>query len=249
MSSQHDFVRIRDLYGHWLGTGCPGLKAYPLNRLCNLYLWWIGLRGAHLWYYGIVCLRSLKTQPLLTTSQSRRHLQHLCLSGDDIKRLHQLTKRSWWWCGCSRVCLGPPNSWNLEFSRPVLHISLTGVVNHVAPSRLHHLVKPHRLLPKALHAVLYRFGDCAHHAAWFVIFAQLAMPSIIFVLILIFPILLIFGTCKITQTVSHSIQHFLEFFFRLCGCRASLFNISHIFLLLIHCRLCVMKWLCCHCGL
>jgi hypothetical protein len=114
---------------------------------------------------------------------------------------------------------------------------------------LHQFVKPQLLIPKALHAVLYRFGDCANHPARFFIFAQLAMPCILFIIILVFPILLIIGICKITQTVSDSFQHLLKCDFRLSGCRSSLFNIYHMFLLLHHCCLCVLNSLSCHCGL
>jgi len=60
------------------------------------------------------------------------------------------------------------------------------------------------LVPNPLHALLYHFGDCAHHQAGFVIFAQLALLSLF--IILIFPILPIVRTCKITQTVSDSNQ-------------------------------------------
>jgi len=68
--------------------------------------------------------------------------------------------------------------------------------------------------PKALHAVLYRFGDCAHHPLRFIIFAQLAKLCIFFMIIFDIPILLFFGTCKIAQTVSDSIQHLRKCCFR-----------------------------------
>jgi len=50
---------------------------------------------------------------------------------------------------------GCHNCRNLHFSRPILHIALTELVDYVPPSRLCQIVKPHLLLPKALHAVLY----------------------------------------------------------------------------------------------
>jgi len=200
-------------------------------------------------YYVIVGQRFLWTKPHLTISLSRRHLRHVWLSGDDIKSLHMISKCCRWWCGCSQVCMGLANSRNVQFSRHVLHISLTEVVGRGPLSRLGELVKPHLLLPKALHSVLYCFGHCSHHPARFVILAQFAMPCILFIIILVFPILLIFATCKITQTVSHSIQHLLKCYFRLCGCQSSLFNITHMFLLTHYRCLCIFNSLSCHCGL
>ena len=85
--------------------------------------------------------------------------------------------------------------------------------------------------PNALHAVLYCFGDCAHLPARFIIFEPLAELCISSIINLVFPILLIFGTFKITQTVSDSIQPLLRCCVRLCGCWLCLFNIPHMVLL------------------
>ena len=71
-----------------------------------------------------------------------------------------------------------------------------------------------------------RFGDCANHPARFIIFAQLAKLCNFLIIILVFPILLIFGTCKIPQTASNNIQLLLKCCFRLCGCRSCLFKPS-----------------------
>jgi len=147
------------------------------------------------------------------------------------------------------ICLGLHNCRDLQFSRPVVRISLTEVVGRIPPVWMSQFVKSHLLLPKAFHSVLYRVGDCAHHPAGFVIFAQVAKLCIYFIIILILPILLIFGTCKIAQTVSESIQHFHTCCFRLCGCSLCLFKISLMFLLLYNCCLCVLNSLSCHCGL
>jgi len=138
---------------------------------------------------------------------------------------------------------------NLQFSHPELHIYLREVVGCVPPSRLRHFVKLHLVLPKALHAEQFRFGDSAHHPARFIIFAQLAKLSIFLIIILVFPILLIFRTCMIGQTVSNSIQHLLKCCFRLCGCRSCLFNIPQMFLLLHNRCLRVLNSRSCHCGL
>jgi hypothetical protein len=145
--------------------------------------------------------------------------------------------------------LGLPNCRNLHFSCPGLHLSLTDVVGRIPPSWLHQFFKTHLLLLKALNLVLYRFGGCAHQPAWFVLFAHRGKPCISFIIILVFPILLILGFCKIAQTVSDSIQHLLKRYFRLCGCPMSLFNNSHMFLLLHNCCLCLLNYVSCHCSI
>jgi hypothetical protein len=76
------------------------------------------------------------------------------------------------------------------------------VAGCILPPWLSQFVELHLLLPKFLHKLLDRFGDCSHHPAGFVIFAQLALLSLF--VILIFPILPIVGNCKITETVSDS---------------------------------------------
>jgi len=222
---------------------------HGLNWLLNHPLWQIGHCVRHGGYYVIVCLRCLRTQPHLATSRSRPRLWHLELSGDDINNLHKLPQCCRWWCGCCHVCLELHNCRNLRFSHTVLQISLTEVVGYVPTSKLRHFAKPHLLLPKALHAVLYRFRECAHHPARFIIFTQLAKLCIFFIIIFVFPILLIFGTSKIAQTVYYTTQHLLKCCFRLCGCQSCLFNIPHRFLFLRNRRLCIVKSLSCPCAL
>jgi hypothetical protein len=100
------------------------------------------------------------------------------------------------------LCLRLDNGWNTQFSGAVLLISFREVVGCILPSQLSQFVELHLLLPKSLHVLLERCGDCAHHPAGFVIFAQIALLSIF--IILLFPIVPIVGTCKITQTVSDS---------------------------------------------
>jgi len=226
-----------------------GVNAHGLNWHRNLPRWWIGHHVGYGKYYVIVCLRFHSTQPHLIPSLLRCHLWHLGLSGDNIKNLHKLSKCCQWWCGCCRICLRLHNSRNLQVSRPIHHISLREVVGCVHPSRLSQLVKPHLLLPKALHAALYRFGDCAHLPARFIIFTQLAKLWIFLIIILIFLILLILGTSKNAHTVSNRIQHLLNCCFMLCGCRSCLFNIPHMFLLLHNRCLCILNLLFCHCSL
>jgi hypothetical protein len=97
---------------------------------------------------------------------------------------------------------------NPQFQCALLLISFTEVVGCILSSRLSEFVELHLLLPKPLHALLYCFGDSAHHPAGFVIFAQLALLSLF--IRLIFPILPIVGTSKITQTISESNQHLLK---------------------------------------
>ena len=124
--------------------------------------------------------------------------------------------RGWW--GCRYDYLRPDNHLNFPFSCPVLHISLMKVVGCIPQSLLGQFVKPLLILPKTLHAVLYRFADCAHHPTRFVIITEIAKLSIFFMIFLVFPMLLIVGTCKIAQTVSDSIQHPSKRCFSLSSC-------------------------------
>jgi len=94
--------------------------------------------------------------------------------------------------------------------------------------------------------MLYCFGDCAHHPARFVIFGSLADLRIILIIILVFPILPIVGTCKIAQTLSNGNEHLLKCSFILGGCQSRVFSISHFLLLLFNCCLCVFNSVSCH---
>jgi len=107
------------------------------------------------------------------------------------------------------------------------------------PSWLSQFLELHSHLSKPLHALLVRFGDCVHHPAGFVIFAQLALLSLFFILIL--PIHPIVGTCNISQTVSDSNQHRLNSLFWLYGCQSHDFSIRHIVLLLLNRCQCVFN--------
>jgi len=49
------------------------------------------------------------------------------------------------------------------------------------------------------------------------------------------------GTWKVTQTITNGIQHLLKCRFRLCHCQSPLFSIAHIFLLVLHCCLCIIN--------
>ena len=148
-----------------------GAKAHGLNWRCNLTLWRIMHRVVHKRYYVIVCTRFLLTQPHLTTSLSGHHLRPKGLSRDNIKNQHKLPESCQWWFGCCRVCLELYNRRDFRFRRSLLQISPTEVLGCVPSSWLRQFPKCHQLLTKALHAVLYRFGDCAHHPARFIIFA------------------------------------------------------------------------------
>ena len=243
------FVRIRFQYGNQLGTLYAGVTAYGLNWLRDRNLWLIGHAVGHQRYSVIAWLRFLRTQPDWTTLLSRHHLGHLWLSRHDIKNLHRLSKCCQLWGGCSCVSLGLHNCRNIQFSHPVLQISLREVVGHLRPSRLGQFIKPHLLVPKALHMVLYPFKDCAQHPAMLVILTQLAKLCIFFMIILILTILLVFRTCKSAQPVPVSFQHLLPWCLRLCGCQLCLFDISHMFLLWHICCRCVLNSLSGYCPL
>jgi len=223
-----------------------GVKAYGFNRICILNRHRIGHHAGRKNRYEFMWLGFLRTQPHLTTSWSRSHRWHFRLSSDDLRGLHMLSNCYQGWCGSSRVYLGLDNRQNLQFGCPIPHISFTKVVGCIPPSRLGQFVKSHLLLAKALHAVLYRFSDCAHHPARFIMSTEFAALCIFFIIFFVFPILLIIGTCKMAQTVCDSIQHLFKRCFRLPGCRATVFSSPHI---LHNCCLCVLNSLSCHCGL
>jgi len=226
-----------------------GVTAHRFNRLGVLHLWSIGHLVRQQRCNAYVYLRLLRTWLYLTTSRPRSHLWHFWLSRDDIKCQHTLFKCCLWWCTCSWFPVSPHEYQNLQFGRPVLYFSLTQVIGCVTPSRLHQFLNLHLLLPKTHPEVLYCFAVSAHHPATLVIFTELSKLSIFFIICLVFPILLIYGNCKMAMTVSDSIHYLRKWYFILSGCRSCLFSISHIFLLLDNRCLCVLILLSCQSGL
>ena len=185
----------------------------------------------------------------MNTPCLRSHLGHLQFPGDTMKSLHRLTKcrRCWWRCIIRHLRL--MNSWNHRFGPPILLIPPMEVVGCITPAWLRQFVKLNLLVLEMLHAMPYRFRDCAHHPARFVIFAELGPRRIFFLIILVFRILLMVGTYKITQTIADGGQHLMKYRFRLGGCQSRLFSIYHIILPLCYCCLCVFDSLSCHSGL
>ena len=191
----------------------------------------------------------LKSKPHLTTQHLRSHLQRSQFSGDAINCCLWHTKcrrcRTGWILFPSRL----NDSQNLQFGSQVLLICLTEVVGRVYSASLCQVVQLYLLLPKTLHAMLYCFGDCGHHPAGFIIFTKLAQLRIFFIIILVFHIIPIVGTWKITQTIADGVQYLLKCYFRLGGCQSRVFNISHCFLHLLNCCLCFFNLISCHSGL
>jgi len=173
---------------------------------------------------------------------------HLQYSWDDMKSLRLLFKCCWCRCGYNHLCSRCNDRPNLQCGQHVHHICRREVVNRIHPFRLRQFIKPYLVLPKSLFELFDQFGDCAHHPAGSIIFAQLAPLWIFFIVVLIFSILLIIGTCKITQSVSNNIQHLLEWFSGLSCCQFRLFSISHIILLLLKRCLYIFYSLPCHSG-
>jgi len=178
----------------------------------------------------------------MTTSWYRRSLWHLPYSRDNVKTVHTLTKCCRCKCHWIIVLLQLIDSRNSHCRCAVLLISFTEVVGSILPSQLCQFVKLHLLLRKPLHALQYHFGDCAHHPAGFIIFAQLALLCLF---IFIFSILLIIRTCKITQTGFDSNHHLLKSLFRLPVCQSRMSSILYIFLLLLNRFLWVFNSLSC----
>jgi len=218
MSHHHVLAGIQFLYGYYFGTLYAGVKAYRFNMLEYLNRRQLGNWAVRERRNLFVSMGFPWSQPHATTPWLRSYLRHLPFSGDAIKSLHRLTISHRRRTDCIILPFRFNDSRNLQFIHSVLQISLTEVVGCVSPSWLRQFVKLHLLLPKTLHATLYHLRDFAYHPAGFVIFAKLAQLSIFLIIILIFPILPIVGTCKITQIISNGVQHLLKCCFRPCGC-------------------------------
>jgi len=175
----------------------------------------------------------------MSTSWSRSLLRYFQYSRNNDKTLHELSK--WCWCGCHCIifCLGWNDCWNPEFGCSVHLISFMEVVHCILTSWVCEFVKLHLILPKPLHALLYSFGNCAHHPAGFIIFAQLARHSLRIILIIqIFPIV---GIWKITQTVAGRYRHHLKRRFGFCIDYSCVLCILYIFLLFRNRCRCVLN--------
>jgi len=183
----------------------------------------------------------------MTTFCSISPLRHSRYAGDIVKTLHRLYNCCGRRCCCIMICLQLKHSRNPQCWCAVLHISFTKVIGWILASRLWLFVKLHLLLTEPLPALLRHVGECAHHPARFVIFAQLALLCLF--IILIFPILPFIRTCKITQTVSDSNNHNVESLSGHSVRRSRIYNSPCIILLLLNCCLSVFNSLSCPSGL
>jgi len=183
------------------------VNAWRSNWLRFQQRWWIGLHGWVKTRYDRIRLRLRWTLSDITACGSTSPMQHLQYPRDNLERVYKLGKC----CRCRFhtviIRLLVHNCQTHHFGFTILLISFTEVVGCMIPFQLDQFVMLHLLLLKPLHELLYWFGDCAHHSAGFVIFTQLGLVSLF--TILIFPILPIVGTCKITQSVSNSNHHLL----------------------------------------
>jgi len=180
----------------------------------------------------------------MTTSCSRCPFKHLRYAEDNVKTLDKLSKYCRWSCCCIIIPLQFKDYRNAQCSCAKLLFSFPEGIGCVLPSRLILSVKLHLHLTKPLHVLRHCFGDCAHHPARFIIFAQLAL-----LIMLIFPILPIVGTWKITQTVSDSNHHLLIGHFRLSVGTSGVFSLPFIILILLIRCLCVFRSVSCPSGL
>jgi len=121
----------------------------------------------------------MQTYPHMTTPWVRCHMRHFQFSGDPIRSLKRIIKSFWhrWRYIIWRLRFN--DSWNHLFNRHLSLIPLMEVFGRVSPAWLSQFVKLHLHLPKTLHAILYRFGDCAHHPPWCVILAKLALQDLV----------------------------------------------------------------------
>jgi len=216
------------------------------NRLRFQKRWRIGLCGGCKTGYTCVRLQHPTTPPPGTTSWSSSPLWHVRYSGDNVKTLHKLSNFSWCMWGCIIVRLRLNDCWNRQFRCAVHLFSCTEVVGSILPFPWCRLVKLHLLLLNSLHALQHCFGDYAHHPAWLVIFAHLALLCLF--RILIFPILPIGETSDLAKRLSNSNHPLMKSYFRLCCHQCRVFSYLSIFLLLPHRCLCIFNSLSCPSG-
>ena len=162
-------------------------------------------------------------------------------------KLHQLSNCYWCRCRCVISYLQLKDGQHQPFGLDVLLLSFTEGTGYLLPSSRGQFLKLNLHLTKPHHVLLHRFGDCAHHSAGFIIFAQLALLYLF--IILIFLILCIVRTSKITWTVSHSHHHLLIGHLWLSVHQSGIFRFPYIILLLLNRCLCIFNSLSCPCGL
>jgi len=172
----------------------------------------------------------------------KRLLAAFPISVKGIYSLHKLSKCCWCRCGCIIFRVWLNDCWNHHFGCLVILSTLTEVGSCVPPAWLRQFVRLHLLLLATLHAILYRFADCTHHPARFIMFAQLAQLCILLIIILIVTILCRIRNCKIAYTTYNRIRHLLKCCFGLSGSHSLLFSNSHIFLLLHNHCLHAINW-------
>ena len=163
-----------------------------------------------------------------------------------MKTLHTDSKCCLYRCRGFIIRLQLNDGRNPQFRWAILLISSTDVVVCILLSWLGQFVKLHLLLAKSLYAPLYHFGDCSHHPAGFVIFTHLAQLYLF--IILIFPILSIVGTWKITQKASHRNHNVLKSHSGLLVHHSCDFSILLSFLRSLNLCLCVFISLSCSSG-
>jgi hypothetical protein len=98
----------------------------------------------------------------MTTSWSRSPMRSLRYSRDNVKKLQKRSKCCRWSCRSVIIRLRLHNCQNPQFRCGVVLILFMEVVGCMLPSWLRQFIDHHLLLPKPLHALLYRFSDCAH---------------------------------------------------------------------------------------
>jgi len=221
----------------------PGVKAYWFNTLHLLHGWRMTLWGGLMTGYAHFQPKLHQKKPTKTIFWSRSPLWHLRYSMDHLTTLQMLSKRCWCRCRSAILWLWLNDGQNPHFGCAILLIYFPKVVDGILPSQLCQFIKLHLLLPRSLHPLLYRFGDCAHRPAELVIFAQHALLSLF--IILISPILPIVRNCEITHTVSNSKHHLLKSHFRLSGHQSCDLSMIQIFLLVLNCCLCIFNSLSC----
>jgi len=223
------------------------VRAYWFNRHHFQQRWLIALCGAVNTRCARVWLRFHRTPPNMTTSLSRSPLWHLRYSRYHVKTIQKLSNCCRYRCRSIMIHLLLNKCQNRQCRCAVLLIAFREEIGCVFPCWWCHFVEFHLLLTNPLQAVPHRFCDCAHHPAWFVLFAQLALHSLL--IILIFPIFPISGTCEFTQTVFDNNHHLLKSISMVSVRQSHVFTFPRIFQFLLNRFLCIFNLLACASGL
>jgi len=175
------------------------------------------------------CSTMASQYPVQSETSSARHcLWHLRHSGDNFKTLYKFSICCRCWCHFT-TWLQLIDWQNTLCGHAVHLITFMEDIRCVFPSWLRQFVELLLLPINPFHALLHRFRHYPHCPAGIVNFAQRTLLGLF--IMLIFPILPIVGSCKISLTVDNSNHHLLNSRFLLSVCHSCIFILPCIILI------------------